>query len=178
MATAADDGIGRLWLLGSMGAGKSAVGWALAQRLGVPLIDNDVELTSRTGRSAADLATAPDGRLHEREAEQLRSAAAGPPPFVAGVAASVADRPGDLAVLRETGRVVYLRVPVAILARRVAADPRRPWLGSDPQQWLAAQLARREPAYVAAADLVVDAGEGTPAELAARIARNLLLLKG
>ena len=40
---------GTVWLVGMMGAGKSAVGPALARRLGRPFIDTDAEIVRETG---------------------------------------------------------------------------------------------------------------------------------
>lgn len=170
----AGDGAGRIWLIGSMGAGKTAVGRALAGLLEVPLLDNDDELHRLSGRTTAELAGSGDD-LHGLEAEQLAAAASRPPPFVAGVAASVADRPGDLALLNRTGLVVYLRVPADVLAKRVMAGPERPWLDEAPEQWLRTHLERRDPAYVRTADLVVDAGADAPEGLAGQIVRALHL---
>jgi shikimate kinase len=106
----------RVWLIGSMGAGKSAVGTALAGLLGWPLLDNDAELRRRTGRSVTELAETGWDPLHRSESLQLLSATLEPVPLVAGIAASVGDRPEDLALLRRTGSVVYLRARPAEIA--------------------------------------------------------------
>ncbi len=169
--------LGRIWLIGSMGAGKSAVGRALGALLGVPVLDNDRELADRTGETSAELAHAVGDVLHEQESAQLRAAAAAAPPFVAGIAASVADRPADLALLQRTGTVIHLRAPAQVLAARVAADLRagapRPWLDDQPYAWLTAALQHRERAYTDSADLVVDTSHATPEQLAVQIAEWL-----
>lgn len=161
-----------------MGAGKTAVGAALAEILGWPLLDNDAELTRRTGRTLTDLARAGWDALHGSEAEQLRAAADLPPPFVAGVAGSVGDRPDDLELLRRTGAVVYLRAAPRTLAERVGDGAGRPWLDGDPLAWLTGMLARRGPAYLAAADVVVDVDDLAPAEAAEVVAAALVPVLG
>lgn len=160
----------RVWLIGSMGAGKTAVGAALAEVLGWPLLDNDSELLRRTGQSVSELAGAGWDALHGSESDQLRAAASTEPPFVAGVAGSVGDRPDDLALLRRAGAVVYLRARPATLAVRVGTGEGRPWLDGDALAWLTQMLSVREPAYLAASDVVVDVDGEEPVALAATIA--------
>ena len=70
------------------------------------------------------------------------------------------------------GRLVYLRVPPAVAAARVAGERHlRPLLAgaADPLAAVGALLARRGPLYEAA-DAVVDAGDAAPAEVAERVA--------
>jgi shikimate kinase len=160
----------RIWLVGSMGAGKSVVGVALANELGWTLLDNDAELESATGSNAPKLSAQGPAALHERESEQLHRAAGLPAPYVAGVAASVAERPADLELIRRTGFVVYLQASAETLAKRVGDGGGRPWLGDDPLAWLAARLREREHAYLSVADLVVDVDHLAPKGIAAVIA--------
>ncbi|HET8970917.1 MAG TPA: shikimate kinase [Candidatus Nanopelagicales bacterium] len=171
-------GPGRVWLVGSMGAGKSTVGRALAELLGVPLLDNDLELARETGRSTLALAAGGERALHQQESDQLRRAARRPGPFVAGVAASVADRPEDLALLRRTGTVVYLRAAPETLAARVSRDPARPFVGEDPEPWLAVHLERRDPVYLAAAQLTVAVDGRTVRSIVAEIVAALAARPG
>jgi shikimate kinase len=163
----------RVWLIGSMGSGKTSVGAALVDMLdGWRLLDNDAELEAFEGRSAVDLAEHGAGVLHAREAAQARRLVDEPVPFVAGIAASVTAREEDLAVLRATGLVVYLRASAATLASRIsdpASRSQRPWLSEEPERWLEARLAEREPASLAAAHLVIDVDHLTPQEVAGRI---------
>ena len=164
----------RIWLVGSMGSGKTAVGAALAALLGWPLIDNDHELLAHEGRPLLQLSEDGPAELHRHESDQLRRAAVLPPPFVAGVAASVADRPADQELLRSTGSVVYLRATAETLGERVSRDGDRPWVGSDPTDWLRESLARREPAYLQVADVVVDVDDGSPEQVARRVLAGLV----
>ena len=159
-------------MIGGMGAGKTEVGTLVASRLQIPWYDNDVELTAQSGRTAAELA-AEGAALHDHESSQLHRKALDPPPFAAGVAAGVADRPDDLALLRRTGWVVYLRARLETILLRVSQDPQRPWLDADPEVWLAAHLSSREPAYVGAADVVLDVDDRSPIELSALVCATL-----
>lgn len=156
-----------------MGAGKSATGSAVADLLGWSFFDNDRELEAFEGRTVVELAADGAESLHARESAQLHRAAMLPPPFVAGVAASVGDRPMDLDLLRDSGCVVYLRASVDVLVQRVGSGTDRPWLGGDPEVWITQQLIRREPYYLTAAPIVIDVDRLTAAEAGAVVIDRL-----
>ena len=65
-------------LVGFMGAGKTTVGHMLAEKLGLPFVDSDLIIESRTGRSIREIFVA-DGEPafreleHEITAELLRA---------------------------------------------------------------------------------------------------------
>ncbi len=166
----------RVLLLGLMGSGKTTVGRVVAGSLGVPYLDNDALLAQREGRTTAELAEAGGDELHGAESRLVRDLLARSDAFVAGVPASVADRPDDVALVAASDAlVVYLHVPPDVLVARVQsdaaqADPasRRPWLDDDPVAFVTATYARRDPVLRAAADVVVD-GTRSPAEVAAQI---------
>jgi shikimate kinase len=145
-------------VVGSMAAGKSTVGRALADRLGRPFHDSDDDLEATrglTGRALAEREGVHD--LHRWEAEHLLAALAGTRPAVVAAAASVVDDAACLAALRDPF-VVWLRAPAAVLARRMAAGER----GDDHRRTLrgaraVAELeARRADRFAAVADLTID----------------------
>lgn len=147
-------------LIGLMGSGKSAVGRVLADRAGRRFVDNDEVLEAMTGRTARELQEEVGAdRLHELEVEALAVALDDSLPAVVGAAAAVVTLEDGRRQLERAEAVVWLDVPVEVLAQRVAAGgDHRPW-DDEPHVVLAAQLAERAPAYEAAATLTVD---GTP----------------
>ena len=149
----------RIWLTGLMGAGKTTVGRRLAAQLGWPYLDNDTELLRRTGVALRDWE--PGDALHQAEWETLRAMAATDAPFVAGVPASVADRPDLLAEVAASGVLVHLEASPAVLEERVEGTGRP--LGPDARATLEDQFAHRDPVYRAAAALVVDGTLGADA---------------
>jgi shikimate kinase len=158
----------RIWLTGLMGCGKSTVGAVVAADLGADYLDNDAIIASLAGRSTVELAAAGGELLHEWESRYVQQIVDRPTPVVAGIPASIAERPADLDLLRHHGLLVYLRCDLATLVARVSADPPRPWLSGDPEEVLAGMLAVRDPLLRAAATLVVD-GTRAPADLAAEV---------
>jgi shikimate kinase len=163
----------RIFLVGLMGAGKTTIGTQLASVLGCPYLDNDALLEEWTGETAVDLAQVSSASLHERESEQLRLLVTRPGPFVAGVAASLADRPGDLALTGAAGIVIYLRASPATLSARITGSHPRPWVGNDPEAFLERAFAVRDRAFQSAASVLIESDEMNPAAIVRRILRFL-----
>jgi shikimate kinase len=163
-------------LLGLMGSGKTTVARVLARRLGWPRLDNDEQVTARTGLRAHDLAGR-DGleRLHEVEGKALREALAQPPPMVVTGAASIVDDDEHDDLLAARAFTVWLRAHPETMAERVRRDPDRPIVAeaADVEATLAGQLARRAPRLEAIADLVVDVDDRSPSEIADRVVAAL-----
>lgn len=164
----------RVWLLGLMGAGKTTIGRLLAAQLGCPYIDNDAQLVTESGRSADALEHVEGvATLHQRELDGILQVTHRPPPFVAGVAASVADDPAGLDALVATGFTVYLFAPPDVLAARVGSGAGRPLLGGEPQSVLQQQFDRRDPVLRRIAALTVDTAATPPRDAADLIASRL-----
>lgn len=144
-------------LVGMMGAGKSAVGQALAQRLGVPFLDSDHEIERAAAMSIAEI-FARDGEtfFRAREAEVIsRLLAEGPCVLSVGGGAFLAER--TRAAIAEGGISIWLRADVELLWERVRHKQTRPLLRTaDPKATLTRLAAERDPIY-ALADLAVQA---------------------
>jgi len=147
-----------LVLVGLPGAGKTAVGERLADRLGRAFVDFDAELERRAERSVAEL-FARDGEpaFRRAEAELAAELAERGTPHVLAPGGGCLANPAAAATLRPAGRIIYLRVSAASAVRRMGpAVARRPLVaGDDPVGAVAALLRRRETLY-ATADLVLD----------------------
>lgn len=170
-----------LVVVGPMASGKSTVGRALAERLGRPLRDSDDDLVVELGMSGRELAER-DGvvTLHHWEAAHLLGALAHAVPAVVTAAASTVDDARCRRALSEHV-VVSLVVPPSVLADRL----HRPGMAGDHRRLLGPDdvdlMARRAAAFreVADAEVGLDAGDRSPAELAdavlARLAPGRLL---
>jgi shikimate kinase len=143
-------------LIGMMGAGKTSVGRALAERLGVGYTDNDDGLRARTGLDAASVARQQGTTLlHRIEYEILDAALHRDDGAVIGAPASVAldDR---AAALLAGHLVVWLRARPETLATRVRHDAARPLLGKNLIASLRVLAAEREPAFARLVSATVD----------------------
>lgn len=143
-------------LVGMMGAGKSAIGRALAQRLDVPLLDSDQAIEAAAQARIAEI-FARDGEafFRDREHEVLRRLLAGPPAVLStGGGAFLAER--NRALIRENGVAVWLDADLETLWERVRHKDSRPLLRTaDPKATLAALCAQRVPVY-RLADIRID----------------------
>ena len=152
-------GLGRpVVLVGMMGSGKTAVGTALAARLGLPFRDTDAAMEEAARMSVAEI-FARDGEafFRDREGEVLRRVLAGGPAIVSTGGGAFL-REGNRAAIDAAGVSVWLRAEGELLWSRVRQKGGRPLLATaDPKGTLLALLAAREPAY-AQARLVVDTG--------------------
>ncbi|MFY9587732.1 MAG: shikimate kinase [Actinomycetota bacterium] len=160
-------------LIGFMAAGKTAVGRALADRLGFEFCDTDAMVVEASGRSVADLFAAEgEEGFRVRERDAVVRAAARPKQVVAcGGGAILSVR--NYGVLKGAGPIVYLRTSPDELVARLGNGEGRPLLAGDPKTAVPKLLAERAPAYETAADLVVDTDGRSPAEIATEIAEKL-----
>jgi len=166
-------------LIGYRGTGKSTVAAALAQRLGCPWWDADIELERVVGMSIAELIRgAGEPTFRDQESVVLETLLAKPDGVLA-TGGGVILRAGNRERLRELGGcVVWLTAPGPVLRRRLAADPttasRRPGLtGADPLAEIDAALSTREPLYRECAGVVIDTAQASPEEVIEAILRGL-----
>jgi shikimate kinase len=141
-------------LIGLSGAGKSALGRALAARLGRPLLDTDVLVAQAAGCDVAQIfAEYGEARFRELEAAALRAALQSAPAVVA-TGGGVVLRAENRALLRERAFVAWLDAPTAALVARLRAhEEARPLLqGDDPAARLEALREQRAALYAEVAD--------------------------
>jgi len=162
-----------LYLVGMMGAGKSAVGRPLADALGYTFIDADDTLVRASGRSIPEV-FAEDGEDGFRRLEtQVLNQIACIQRLVVATGGGVVTRPENWGHLRQ-GIVVWLDAPEDLLLERLRNDPTpRPLLNDpDPSARLGELLGQRRPLY-AQADLTIRQEGASPQDVAARILASL-----
>ena len=144
-------------MVGMMGAGKTAVGTALARMLGVPFLDSDEEIVRAANRSISEIFER-DGEpfFRARESEVLARLLRGPPCVLStGGGAYLAD--ANRVLISDVGVAVWLRADLDLLWNRVRHKATRPLLRTaNPRETLRALYDSREPFY-AQADVTVDA---------------------
>jgi len=149
-------GNGNIFLIGPMGAGKTAVGRQLARQLEREFIDSDHEIERATGADIP-LIFEREGEagFRRRECEMIDKLTARSPIVLAtGGGAVLNER--NRACIGQRGWVVFLDTSVEQQARRAMRARNRPLLqGYDPRQRLAELWGIREPLYRALADHIV-----------------------
>lgn len=155
-------------MVGMMGAGKTAVGTALAHLLGVPFRDSDDEIVRAADRSIAEIFER-DGEpfFRARETEVLGRLLRGSPCVLStggGAFLSEVNRK----MIHDQGVSVWLRADLDLLWNRVRHKTTRPLLRSeDPRETLRALYQARLPAYEQA-DLIVKSLSDIPVDDMAR----------
>lgn len=161
---------GTVYLVGMPGSGKSAVGRELARILALPFADLDAEIEAAEGRSIEGIFAQGGERAFRRvEATTLRAAARRAPAVVACGGGIVMDR-RNRELMRSTGTVVFLEVPLETLRGRLRPYRGRPLLRTDAD--LDRLFAGREDVYREVADHAVEAS-ADPVAVAAAVAESL-----
>jgi len=157
-------------MVGMMGAGKTAVGTAVARILGVPFRDSDDEIVKAAAMTIPEIFER-DGEafFRARESEVLARLLRGAPCVLStGGGAFLAE--GNRRMIAERGVSVWLKADLDVLWARVRHRTHRPLLRTaNPRETLAQLLAARAPVY-AEAQVTVTSEAGLPVdEMAARV---------
>lgn len=141
-------------LIGLMGAGKSTLAEALADRLGHPVRDSDHDIARLWNTTGADIAERHGvPRLHEIERGLLLGALAGSEPAIVTAAASTVDDRLCRDAMRRRAFVVVLDAPVETLVQRSSTGRHRRAI--EPAEF-ATLAARRAEGFALIADLTLD----------------------
>jgi shikimate kinase len=164
-----------VYLVGMPGSGKSTVGPELAARLDVPFVELDAEIERSAGATVPEIFEREgEARFRELEAAALTEVATRDPSVVS-CGGGVVLEPANRVMLRATGEVVFLSVPLDVLHRRIRPAPDRPLIRQ--REDLERLFREREALYREFAAHVVDAS-GSPTEVAEAIEQELLRWSG
>lgn len=159
-------------LLGVRGAGKSAVGAALAKKLGIRFIEVDQEIEEAAGLPLGDVFTLHGEAYYRRvEREVLTRLLAEHAPMVLATGGSIVNDPTNFALLRTGAHTIWLRArPEDHWNRVVAQGDQRP-MAENPHAFeeLRALLAARQKLY-ARADRTIETSGQTIRQVVAAIA--------
>ncbi len=175
-------GLGCVFLIGPMGAGKTTVGGRLAQALGLPFLDLDARLEKQTNATVAQLfAQEGEQRFREREAQALAECAEGAPAVVAlGGGAPCTEEAWRR--MRRAGVVVALGAEPSELLRRLASAPggmaARPLLHTEDPEAQLGELLRARQRWYARADATLRTDGLSPDAAAGAVVGLLRALEG
>lgn len=163
-----------MFLIGPMGSGKTAVGRALAKRLGLPFADSDAEVESRTG---VDIAY-----IFEREGEEgfrirerdVIDALTQEVSIVLATGGGAVLLPENRERLAARGTVVFLDTTLEQQLERTRKSAHRPLLASTDRRAKLEELAKiRDPLYRSIAAVTIRTDGRTPTAVAGDIVRAL-----
>lgn len=164
-----------IFLIGSMGAGKSTLGRLLASALKRPFYDSDKVIEERCGASIPwifDLEGEEGFREREIQAIDDLTQLKG---IILSTGGGSVIKPENRHCLKERGVVIFLRTTVEQQLLRTSKDRGRPLLQTeDPRKKLEELKAIRDPLYLATAHLVVDTDQRPPRQVMLDIKEQLM----
>lgn len=161
-------------LIGYRGSGKSAVGRTLARRLGKIFIDTDAMVQERTGHSIRHIFEQKgEHAFREYESRAIQGACQNENAVISVGGGAVLD-PANASVLKNAGRVFWLRASPEVLFRRIQTDKasdlqRPPLTPTGGLEEVAHVLSLRAPMYESLADHVIDTDQLDPEQAVERI---------
>ena len=166
-------------LTGFMGSGKTSVGVRLSYRLRMSVEDTDKMIERRAGRSVSELFEEEgEACFRERETALLRELLDRKGRCIYSVGGGTPVRPRNQELLKQLGKVVYLRVKPETVYQRLKEDDTRPLLQCpDPLGRIRELMESRKEAYEACADLVLDADDLDVDETMEKIAEEMNKMK-
>ncbi|MFT6105328.1 MAG: shikimate kinase [Paracoccaceae bacterium] len=162
-------------MVGMMGAGKTAIGTALARSLCVPFLDSDAEIERAANRSVAEIFNR-DGEAFFRDREtqviaRLLETTCGVLSTGGGAFMSARNRE----LISEKGVAVWLQADLELLWARVKHKDSRPLLRTvSPRETLATIKLARDPVYAQADLKVLSRPEYSIPDMVARVRDALL----
>ncbi len=138
-------------LVGMMGAGKTAVGRALATRLGVEMRDSDAEIVASAQLSIAEIFERYGEPFFREKESAVIARLLGGPPCILSTGGGAWLSEGNRQLLMDEAVVLWLQADLDLLWQRVRHKTTRPLLRTDnPRRTLAEINAARDPIYALA----------------------------
>lgn len=161
-------------LCGMMGVGKTSVGQILAQKLGRRWVDTDGLIVERYGEIAAIFERFGEGHFRDLETEIIKELVQ-EDGLVISVGGGLVLKEENVALLKQNGKIVYLRASAETLAERLAVGNNRPLLNTgELLPKVQGLLEERAPIYARAADFTVDTEGKTIENVALEIGAFLM----
>ena len=147
-------------LCGFMGCGKSTVCALLAKKTGMSFIDLDSYIEKKENKTVSKIfADSGEDYFRALEIEAARELSERNGLVIAAGGGTLVFRE-NVEVLKKSGRIVLLELPVETVAKRLENDTTRPLLNRpDKDEAMRELYNKRLPLYRAAADMIVNADD-------------------
>lgn len=145
-------------LIGFMGCGKTSVGIRLSYLLKQAMTDTDRMIERLNQMTVSEIFDKyGEEEFRSLETDCLRRLLQEPDNQIISVGGGLPMRNENRELLKQLGKVVYLRVTAPTVCERLSGDMSRPLLqGSNPEEKVRELLEKRSPIYESAADMVID----------------------
>lgn len=141
-------------LIGMPGAGKSTIGVILAKTLGMDFLDTDLLISKKTGQTLQTILDT-QGQQAFLEIEKQVILEIAPQKTVIATGGSVPLRAEAMEHLKQMGQVIYLKVPLEELEKRLSNIKTR-GIAFGPGETLKTLYEYRVPIYESWADITVE----------------------
>ncbi len=158
-------------LVGLMGSGKSILGKQLASRLSLELVDLDDLIVSQAGKTIPEIfKDEGEEAFRALESKLLAEVLAQDDEKITATGGGAILSAENRAMMKQSGRVIWLDASPTVLADRIAGDTNRPLLDDvDPLFKMISLAMQRNPLYAEVADLRVDTEKLSDEEAVAKI---------
>ncbi|MEX0364815.1 MAG: shikimate kinase [Ruegeria sp.] len=162
-------------MVGMMGAGKTAVGRALAARLGVPFLDSDAEIESAANMTIPEIFERDGEPFFRQKESQVIGRLLSEERGILSTGGGAFLSPENRRMISEQGASLWLRADLEVLWNRVRHKDTRPLLRTaNPHATLRALYEARVPVY-GEADLIAESdGETSIETMVDRVVAALL----
>lgn len=166
----------KIVLCGMMGCGKTTVAAALAEAMQCNCVDTDALIEEKYGKISNIFAEKGEAYFRGLETECVRGLG-NLDCKVVSVGGGLVIKPENVALIREWGKIVYLRAEKETLMGRLEKDTTRPLLqGGELANRLDQLFAVRASVYESVCDFAVSVDKKTPAEIAGEIMEKIDLM--
>lgn len=160
-----------LILCGMMGAGKTTIGIKIAEITGRRWYDTDGVIVDKHGKISDIFEYYGEAHFRKLETEVIKELAA-MDNLVISTGGGLVLKSENNALLKQNGKIVFLRASLETLACRLHVDGTRPLLQTSTESIrdrLSRLMKERMPVYEHVADYVVDVDGKTPEQIAREI---------
>ncbi len=142
-------------LCGFMGSGKTTLAKRLSEKLNMPFVDTDEEISKQEGKSISEI-FAQNGEAYFRTLEtELIKRLSKEEGRIISLGGGLAAKTENHTYLKQAGTVIFIDCPIEITLNRILGDTSRPLtkMGKDE---IIALYNLRKPLYEKVADIVID----------------------
>jgi shikimate kinase len=164
-----------IYLTGFMGSGKTTIGRALSEKLGIPVIDTDEMIEKKAGKTIpAIFADEGEERFRKYEQEILKQLPTNDVIITTGGGMVISKE--NLSWMKKHGNVIFLSCSLDIIFQRLQSDTNRP-LFSQNKEKMKELYEKRLPYYLEAA-FTIDTSQKSVEEIVEDIVRMIKKQEG
>ena len=156
-----------IYLIGFMGAGKTTVGHIAARLYDMSFVDTDDMIVEKKGMSIPMIFESEGEEAFRKIETEVIKALADQSRLIVSCGGGAAANEVNIPLLKQGGRVVYLRTSPQKVFERVGDSDNRPLLnGRRSVSGIEELMLKRIPKYESAADIIIDTDDKSPEEIA------------